>query len=85
MTKRIALAITCLSLATAPAYDQRRFTGCVVHIEPTLGRKNFRTFRPTERLDEKVQEVVVALDQGDDLPLELPMVVWFFDDAGSGR
>ncbi|HVP11231.1 MAG TPA: efflux RND transporter periplasmic adaptor subunit [Phycisphaerae bacterium] len=72
-------------VATAQAYDQHRFTGCVVHIEPTLGRKNFRTFRTTERLDEKVQEVVVALDHGDDLPLELPMVVWFLNDAGSGR
>ena len=72
-------------VATAPAYDQRRFTGYVVHIEPTLGRKNFRTFRPTERLDEKVQEIVVALDDGDDLPLELQMVVWFLNDPGGPR
>jgi HlyD family secretion protein len=67
--------------ATAPAYGARRFPGRVVHIEPTLGRKNFRTNRPTERVDTRVQEVVVALDQADEVPLELQMVVWFNDDT----
>jgi HlyD family secretion protein len=63
--------------ATAPAFDGRRFTGQVVHIEPTLGPKNFRTHRPTEKLDTKIQEVVVALDDADEVPIELQMAVWF--------
>ena len=67
--------------ATAPAFGARRFTGRIVHVEPTLGRKNFRTNLPTERVDTRVQEVVVALDQAEEVPLELQMVVWFCDDA----
>jgi len=63
--------------ATAVAYGDRRFTGRVVHIEPTLGRKNFRTQRPTERQDTRVQEVVVELDEAPGLPMELQMVAWF--------
>jgi HlyD family secretion protein len=65
--------------ATAPAFGDRRFPGRVVHIEPTLGRKNFRTNRPTERIDTKVQEVVVALDRADELPIELQVIVWFLN------
>ncbi len=65
--------------ATAPAYGDKRFAGRVLHIEPTLGRKNFRTNSPTEKVDMKVQEVVVELDDADEVPVELPMVVWFFD------
>jgi HlyD family secretion protein len=63
--------------ASAPAYPDRRFTGRVVHIEPTLGRKNFRTNRPTEKLDTRVLEVVVALEDADKLPIDLQMVIWF--------
>lgn len=63
--------------ATAPAFGERQFPGRVVHVEPTLGRKNLRTRRPTEKLDTRIQEVVVALDHADEIPLELQMVVWF--------
>lgn len=69
--------------ATAPAYGDKRFLGRVVHIEPTLGRKNFRTARPTERIDTKVQEVVVAVENADELPVELQMVVWFLKTPGN--
>jgi len=69
--------------ATAPAFDGRRFTGRVVHIEPTLGPKNFRTNRPTEKLDTRIQEVVVALDNADEVPIELQMVVWFLRSSKS--
>jgi HlyD family secretion protein len=65
--------------ATAPAFGNQRFYGRVTHIEPTLGRKNFRTNRPTERVDSKILEAVVALDSGETVPLELQMVVWFRD------
>lgn len=70
--------------ATARAYEGKRFAGRVVHIEPTLGRKNFRTNLPTERVDTKVQEVVVALDNADEIPLGLQVVVWFLARPASG-
>jgi len=65
--------------ATAPAYGKKQFTGRVVHIEPTLGRKNFRTVTPTEKIDTKIQEVVVAMDNAKEVPVELQMVVWFLN------
>ena len=65
--------------ATAPAYGDKQFTGRVRHIEPTLGRKNFRTGHPSERLDTRILEVVVALDDADELPLELQMTIWFLE------
>lgn len=68
--------------AQASAFGDRRFEGRVVHIEPTLGRKNFRTARPTEKVDTRIQEVVVALESADDVPLELQMDVWFLSDPG---
>jgi len=64
----------------APAFGSRRFSGRVVHIEPTLGRKNFRTGRPTEKIDTRIQEVVVALEDAELVPLELQMDVWFLDE-----
>ena len=69
--------------ATVSAFGDQRFFGQVVHIEPTLGRKNFRTMRPTEWQDTKIQEVVVLLESGDDLPVELQMAVWFLDEPRS--
>lgn len=70
--------------ATAEAFGLKRFGGTVVHIEQTLGRKNFRTYAPTERTDTKILEVVVALDDGGVLPLDLQMTTWFLkDDTGA--
>lgn len=63
--------------ATCDAFPGRRFRGKVVEIAQTLGRKNFRTDRPTERADTKILEVLIALDDGRDLPVELQMSIWF--------
>jgi|GEM_PF-375970 len=63
--------------ATADAFGSRRFPGTVVHIEQTMGRQNFRTDRPTEKVDIKILEVVIALDDGSCLPVDLQMTVWF--------
>jgi len=67
--------------ATAPAFESRRFPGKVVHVEQTLGRKNFRTYRPTEKADTKILEVVIALEDGRNLPLDLQMTVWFLNGS----
>jgi multidrug resistance efflux pump len=68
---------------TCDALSGRRFDGTVVEVAQTMGRKNFRTDRPTERADTKILEVVVALDDGRDLPVELQMAVWFLRNAVS--
>ncbi len=72
--------------ATAPAYGDRRFSGRVIHLELLMGRKNIRTERPTERLDSKVQEVVIAMDRTDiELPIDLQMTVRFLRDKATSR
>ncbi len=71
------------AFATCDAFGSRRFCGTVVEIAQTLGRKNFRTDRPTEKADTKILEVVLALDDGRDLPIELQMAVWFLRDSAT--
>jgi multidrug resistance efflux pump len=56
---------------TADAYGDRRFPGHVVRIGEELGRKNVRTDEPTERVDMKILETLVELDQGIELPVGL--------------
>ncbi len=53
---------------TAEAYGNQRFSGHVVQIGQELGRKNVRTDEPTERVDMKILETLIALDPGQDLP-----------------
>jgi HlyD family secretion protein len=48
------------------AYD-RKFPGRVVDIAQRMGRKNQRTDDPTERIDTKIREVVLELDDARDL------------------
>lgn len=69
--------------ATAEAFGPKRFAGEVVHVEQALGRKNLYTYRPTEKVDTKILEVVIALDDGKALPLDMQMTVWFLRDSGS--
>jgi HlyD family secretion protein len=56
---------------TADAFGDRRFPGRVVRIGQLLGRKNVRTDEPTERIDTKILETLVELDDGHELPLGL--------------
>ena len=56
---------------TADAYGDKRFPGHVVRIGEELGRKNVRTDEPTERVDMKILETLVELDQGVELPVGL--------------
>jgi HlyD family secretion protein len=48
------------------AYD-RKFPGKVVEIAQRMGRKNQRTDEPTERIDTKIREVVLELDDAREL------------------
>jgi HlyD family secretion protein len=48
--------------AVVDAYPGARFAGKVAEIGRRMGRKNVRTDDPTERLDTKILEVVIDLD-----------------------
>lgn len=56
---------------TADAYGQQKFGARVIRIGQILGRKNFRTDRPTEKVDTRVLEVLLELDSGNKIPLGL--------------
>lgn len=56
---------------TADAFGTRRFPGKVVRVGQILGKKNVRTDEPTERVDQKVLETLIELEDGTDLPLGL--------------
>ena len=55
------------ALVTVDALPNVRFEGAIVEIGRRMGRKNVRTDEPTERLDTKILEVVVALRHADRL------------------
>jgi HlyD family secretion protein len=65
------LAIGQPAYVRADAYGEKRFTGKVVQIGQALGRKNVRTDEPTERIDTKILETLIALDAGQKLPIGL--------------
>jgi len=65
---------------TADAYGSQRFTGHVVRIGQELGRKNVRTDEPTERVDNKILETLVELDNGVKLPVGLRVNAFIVSD-----
>jgi ABC exporter DevB family membrane fusion protein len=67
---------------TADAYGNKKFSGHVVQIGQQLGRKNVRTDEPTERVDMKILETLIALDEGQDLPVGLRVNAYI---VGSGK
>jgi ABC exporter DevB family membrane fusion protein len=56
---------------TADAFGKKRFWGHVVRIGQEMGPKNIRTDEPTERVDKKILETLVELDDGRKLPIGL--------------
>ncbi len=66
---RVALGMK--AWVTAPAYGERKFTGKVTRVGLILGRKKIRTDAPTERLDAKVLETLVELDEPAGMPVGL--------------
>ena len=59
------------AFVTADAFGEQKFYGKVVKIGQILGRKNFRTMRPTEKVDTKILEVLIELAPDQKLPLGL--------------
>ena len=64
------------AFVTADAYGEQKFYGKVIKIGQILGRKNFRTERPTEKVDTKILEVLIELAAGQKLPLGLRVDVF---------
>ncbi len=58
------IAMGAAGMVTAEAFGTRQFPGHVVEIGHRMGRKNLRTDEPTERIDTKILEVVLQLDDG---------------------
>lgn len=56
---------------TADAYGERKFNGKITKIGQILGRKNFSTDKPTEKIDTKILEVLIELAPDQELPLGL--------------
>ncbi len=56
---------------TADAYVNRKFWGHVVRIGQEMGPKNIRTDQPTERVDKKILETLIQLEDGHKLPIGL--------------
>lgn len=56
---------------TADAFGSRRFPGKVLRVGQLLGKKNVRTDEPTERVDQKVLETLIELEDGSALPIGL--------------
>jgi multidrug resistance efflux pump len=52
---------------TVDAFGDRRFNGRVVEVARRFGRRNVRTDDPAERVDTKIIEVVVSLDEREGL------------------
>jgi ABC exporter DevB family membrane fusion protein len=65
---------------TADAYGSKRFAGQVVRIGQELGRKNVRTDEPTERVDNKILETLLELDNGIELPVGLRVNAFIVSD-----
>jgi hypothetical protein len=65
------LALGQSAYVTADAYGDQKFWGHIVRIGQELGRKNVRTDEPTERVDSKILETLVQLDNGFSLPVGL--------------
>lgn len=56
---------------TADAFGAQRFAGTVIRVGQILGKKNIRTDEPAERVDTKVLETLIELQNGGRLPLGL--------------
>ena len=59
------------AFVSAQAYGERKFWGRVVRISQKLGKKNIRTEEPTERIDTKILETLIELDEEHKLPTGL--------------
>ena len=65
------LALGQPAFVKADAFGATTFPGTVVQIGNLLGKKNIQTDQPREKLDNKILEVLIKLDNGHELPIGL--------------
>lgn len=68
------VAVGAKAFVTLNAYPGKRFAAHVVEIGRRMGRKNVRTDDPTERIDTKILEVLLELDEREGLVTGLRVV-----------
>ena len=78
------LAVGQRAYVTADAYGDKKFWGHVMRIGRELGRKNIRTDEPTERVDTKILETLIQLDDGASLPIGLRVDSFILASNGAG-
>ncbi|MBM4359051.1 MAG: HlyD family efflux transporter periplasmic adaptor subunit [Deltaproteobacteria bacterium] len=61
------IAVGASAFVTADGFPGRRFAGKVAELGRRMGRKNVRSDDPIERIDTKILEVVIDLDDAKDL------------------
>jgi len=66
------------------AFQGKKFGGKVSEIGRRMGRKNVRTDEPTERIDTKILEIVIDLDQASELVPGLRVMSYIAGDKPSG-
>jgi ABC exporter DevB family membrane fusion protein len=66
-----------VAVSEADAYGDRQFSGRVSEIGLLMGRMNLRSGDPSERVDTRVLDVLVDLDQGVELPIGLRVRTYF--------
>jgi HlyD family secretion protein len=64
---------------TADAFGNTKFWGQVVRVGQQLGPKNVRTDEPAERVDKKILETLVELNEGSQLPVGLRVDAFIVD------
>lgn len=69
---------------TADGLPDRRFHGTVSACHPYLAPKHVRHHKPGERVDVKVREIVISLEQSDELLIGLPVDVFIDPETPSG-
>ena len=72
------------AFVTAEAFGNRKFWGRIVRIGEELGRKNVRTDEPSERVDTKILETLIELDDGHELPVGLRVDAYIVAQAANG-
>jgi hypothetical protein len=69
--------------ATLSAYPGRRFAGKVVEVAMRMGRKNVRTDDPVERLDVKILEVLLQMNEPEGLVPGIRVTAYVESRAGA--
>lgn len=69
----------------ASGRSDREYTGRIVTCAPSVEPKSHRHLNPGERLDVRVREIVVELEEGEDLLIGLPVEVFIHEENTASK